>query len=307
MKVRASPIRLGSSPSPLARRRARTIAGLLEASRPDIEVDIVPVIAQAEREFAGSLPETGGGESFVQELQTALLEGRIDLAGHSLMDVPLEESAGLTIGAIPRRSDARDALITNDASSLADLPANPRIGVAGLCRRAQVLLVRPDARLIPPRGGLEAQLARLEAGEYHSVVLALCDLQILGLTDYVTQVLDYDTMLPEPGQGALAVQCRADDQQMLSLVSSIHDPESWARVAAERAFLRDLGADCGAPVAAYAEVRGVNLRLLGLIASVRDSREIRVSMKALFYDPAVIGETLAEKALALGAGKLLNR
>ena len=266
----------------------------------------VPVTTQAERHSAGARSRACHEESLFQELETALREDRIDLAIHCLTELPVEEPPDLAIGAISKRSDARDVLVSNDGSSLADLPANPRIGAAGLCRPAQLLLARPDACPVPLRGALETQLGRIETGDLHAVVLALCELQTLGLDDRITRMLDYATMLPAPGQGAIAIQCRAGDEESLKLVSVLHHPESWATVTAERTFLRELGAECDAPVAAHAEISGVNLRLRGLIAPVGDSLPIRVSMRGLFYDPASIGQTLADKALALGAGKILT-
>lgn len=306
MSISASEIRLGSTSGPSSRLHARVIARQLEASWPEIKVVTVPVTTQAERQSAGARSRACHEESLFQELETALREDRIDLAVHSITELPVEESPELVIGAVIKRLDARDVLISNDGSALADLPAYPRIGASGLCRRAQVLLARPDARPISSRGELDTQLRQLQAGEFHAILLALCDLQRSGLSDPVTQVLDYDTMLPAPGQGAIAVQCRAGDEVSLKLVSVLHHPESWATVTAERAFVRELGAGGDPPVAAYAEVSGVNLRLSGLIAPAPGSRPIRVSIRGLFYDPASIGETLAEKALALGAGKILR-
>ena len=267
---------------------------------------ILPVATRADLDSAGAHSNARHEESRLQELETALRKDRIDLAVHSLNELPVEESSDLVIGAVPRRSDTRNALISKDGSSLADLPANPRIGAAGLCRRAQVLLARPDARPTTLCGATGTQLGKLDAGELDAVVLALCDLQALGLANRATQVLDHDAILPAPGQGAIAVQCRAGDEESLRLISAIHHPESWATVTAERAFLRELGAGGDPPVAAYAEIRGLNLRLSGLIAPAAGSRPIRVSMRGLFYDPPSIGETLAEKALALGAGKFLS-
>lgn len=306
MSASTSAIRLGSTAGPSCRRQARVIASRLGASWPDVEVVIAPVATRSERQSIDAHPTDRQEESFCNELETALREDRIDLAVQSLSDLPLEESPEFVIGAVPQRSDARDVLLSNDGSALAELLPNPRIGAAGLPRRAQVRLARLDARPVPLLGELEAQLEQLEAGKIDALVLALCDLQSLGLADRATQVLDYDTMLPAPAQGAIAVQCRAGDKESMNLASALHHPESWATVTAERAFLRELGAGLDSPVAAYAEVSGVNMRLTGLIVSDLGSRPIRVSMRGLFYDPAAVGETLAQKALALGAGKLLE-
>ncbi len=305
MIVGDSEIRIGSTADPIDRRRARAIAQQLEAAWPELRIAIVPVTTQADLDFADTHPNARHEESLLRELERALREKRIDLAVHSLDKLPVEESPDLVIGAVPRRLEARDALISKDGSSLADLPGDPRIGAAGLCRQAQVLFARPDAHPIPLQGTVQTKLKRLDTDELDAIVLALCDLQALGLANRATQVLDYDTILPAPGQGAIGLQCRAGDEESLRLVSVLHHPESWATVTAERAFLRELGAGCDPPVAAYAEIRGLNLRLSALIAPAAGSRPIRVSMRGLFYDPPSIGEALAEKALALGAGKFL--
>ena len=306
MSASTSTIRIGSTAVPSCRRRARVIARQFEASWPDVKVVIATVGARPDRHPADAHSTARQEESLHKALEAALREDRIDLAVHSHSDLPLEESPEFTFGAVPQRSDARDVLFSDDGLALADLPADARIGASGLCRLAQVRLARPDARPVPLRGELKTQLDRLEAGEFDALVLALCDLQSLGLADRATQVLDYETMLPAAGQGAIAVQCRAGDKKSLSLASVLHHPESWATVAAERAFLRELNAGVDPPVGAYAEVSGFNLRLTGLIVPGGGSRPIRVSMRGLFYDPAAVGETLAQKALALGAGKLLE-
>ncbi len=306
MTIQVKTIRLGTRASALARQQSRQVADLLTSGRPGLEVELVPVTTQGDRELTKPLPEIGGKGLFTQELEQALREGSIDLAVHSLKDLPIDDSPGLTIGAMPTRADARDALISRHKLRLADLPPNPRIGTSSLRRQAQILLARPDAQVVPLRGNVDTRLSKAMTEKYDAIVLALAGLDRLGLLDRATQVLDYEVMLPAPGQGALAVQCRADDNEILAILAEIHDPNTWAAVTAERAFLRELGGGCRAPVAAYAEVKGLNLWLKGLVAPADGSRAIRVAMKGLISDPEGLGEMLAEKALALGAGKILT-
>jgi hydroxymethylbilane synthase len=253
------------------------------------------------------LPEIGGKGLFTEELENALRSGEIDLAVHSLKDLPIEESPGLTLGALPAREDARDVLISRDRYTLRALPPNARVGTSSPRRAAQLLAARPDLTLVSLRGNVDTRLRKAMNGEYEAIVLAAGVIR-LGSQNYITEYLPFDLMLPAPGQGALAVQCRADDSTTRELLTVIDDPVTRAAVTAERAFLKALGGGCSAPVVAYAQSTIRNpqstIQLTGLVASPDGRRVIRVSGEG--NDPLALGAELAHQALAQDARGLLQ-
>jgi hydroxymethylbilane synthase len=251
------------------------------------------------------LPEIGGKGLFTAELEAALGHGRIDLAVHSLKDLPVADVQGLTLGAISSRADVRDVLLTQQPNwTLGNLPMGASVGTSSLRRKAQLLQARPDLNVQSIRGNVDTRLSKVQAGEYDAAVLAAAGLIRLGLAAHIAQYLPLEVMLPAPGQGALAVQCRADDGEMLALLAAIDDEDTRHCVIAERAFLAALGAGCSLPVGAYATIAAGTIELRGLVGAVDGSRVIEV--KAYGREPQELGAELAKKALARGAAELLE-
>ena len=297
---------LGTRPSQLARWQTDMVAAALRADWPGLRTEIKLYTTQGDRELGRPLPEIGGKGLFTAEIEAALRAGDIDLAVHSLKDLPISESTGLAIGAVLERADVHDVLVSRHALPLAELPARPRIGTSSPRRAAQILAVRPDAQVLPIRGNVDTRLRKAASDDYDAVVLAAAGLARLGLEEHVTQRLSLDVMLPAPAQGALAVQCRAGDEGILALLRPMHHPPTWAAVSAERAFLEGLGGGCAAPVAAYAAYDGGMLGLRGLVASLDGRQVVRVAGQGLPQDPRRLGQRLAQEALAQGASHIFE-
>jgi hydroxymethylbilane synthase len=308
---------LGTRPSRLARWQTDFIAAALHAAWPGLQTEIKVYTTRGDRELNRPLPEIGGKGLFTAEIEAALRAGEIDLAVHSFKDLPIAASEGLTIGAVLERADAQDVLVSRHGLPLAELPSNPRIGTSSPRRAAQILASRPDAHILPLRGNVDTRVRKAATNDYDAVVLAAAGLARLGLEQHITQRLPLDVMLPAPAQGALAVQCRADDQATLALLRSIHHRLTWSAATAERAFLNGLGGGCAAPVAAYADCRpskgsggpagksnGIVLRLRGLVASLDGRQVVRVAGDGSPEEPGQLGYRLAQKALAQGAGAI---
>jgi hydroxymethylbilane synthase len=290
----------------LARWQTDAAAAALGAAWPGLGTEIQVYTTRGDLELQRPLPEIGGKGLFTAEIEAALREGEIDLAVHSFKDLPIDESAGLTIGAVLERADARDVLISRHGLPLSELPARPCIGTSSPRRAAQVLAARTDAIVLPIRGNVDTRLRKAATEDYDAVVLAAAGLIRLGLEAHVTEWLSFETMLPAPAQGALAVQCRAGDEAALSLLRAVHHAPTWAAVTAERAFLDGLGGGCGVPVAAYAAARGERLEIHGLVASPDGRRRIHVTRAGGAGDPVELGQRLAQDALAQGAGGILE-
>lgn len=296
-------ITLGSRPSQLARWQTEHVLGLLQKSWPGLDCRMVTLVTQGDRTLNRPLPEIGGKGVFTAELETALHSGEIDLAVHSLKDLPVESAPGLCIGAVSQRADARDVLISANRRALVTLPLGARVGTSSLRREAQIKAMRPDLTILPLRGNVDTRIRKALQGDYEAIILAAAGVERLGLTEHVTEYLSFDVLLPAPGQGALAIQCRADDVELIALLAPIHHAATARAVAAERAFLAGLGGGCSAPVAAYAQANATEIALQGLVASTDGQQVIRVSGNG--ETPEAVGHSLAQQAIALGAGALL--
>ncbi len=297
-------IKLGSRPSKLARWQTEHVLTLLKSAWPDLSFQLAILVTTGDKIIDRSLPEIGGKGVFTEELENALLSGKIDLAVHSLKDLPVENAAGLGIGAVSQRACAQDVLISAKGETLSELPAGTRLGTSSLRREAQVKAARPDLNILPLRGNVDTRLRKVLEGEYDAIILAAAGMERLDLAKHITEYLSLDIMLPAPGQGALAIQCRSDDAGLLQLLKPIHDPATCRAVTAERAFLAALGGGCSAPVAAYAHPDGEQLEITGMVGSVSGQQVIRVS--AVGEDPTALGKLLAQKALDQGAAELLR-
>lgn len=291
---------IGTRTSRLAMWQTEHIISLLQAAWPGLECRIEPFVTKGDKTLDQPLPQIGGKGLFTWELESALRDGRIHLAVHSLKDLPVENAPGLTLGAIVGRANVRDVLI---GQSLADLPAGAVVGTSSLRRQAQLRRLRPDVEIRSIRGNVETRIRKVTEGQYDAAILAAAGVIRLGLEAHIAQYIPLAHMLPAPGQGALAVQCRADDAQTLQFLAAIHNPAVAVAVTAERAFLNGVGGGCATPVAAYAEIADGEIHLTGLVGSLDGSRQILVNGHGL--DGRIVGESLAKEALAQGAQEIL--
>lgn len=292
-------------PSALARWQTQWVIKALKNIHRDLDCEEKVITTQGDKILDKPLPEIGGKGLFTQELESELLNGNVHCAVHSLKDLPVENPIGLTIGCVPARAEVRDVLISARGCTLSTLPTNASIGTSSLRRASQILSLRPDIKTESLRGNVDTRLRKALDGQYDAIILAGAGLTRLGLDQHVTEWIPLDVMLPAPGQGALAIQCRADDQTTLSLLAKLEDDSTRKCVTAERAFLSGLGGGCSVPVAAYAElvIGKLVIRLHGLVASQDGKKIIRVEGQG--NDPLELGKRLADEALAQDASKIL--
>lgn len=302
-------LKVGTRTSRLARWQSARVIELLQEAWPDLQCELRPFVTKGDRTLDKPLPEIGGKGLFTAELERALREGEIDVAVHSLKDLPVENAPGLTVGAVTDRANAQDGLVARNGHTLATLPAGAVVGTSSLRRQAQLLAQRPDIEVKSIRGNVGTRVRKALEGDYDAAVLAAAGLERLAMTDVVSEWLPPAVMLPAPGQAALAVQCRADDEGVLALLAAIESDGARRTTAAERRFLQALGGGCSAPIAAYGTVKANGgLHLRGLIAAPDGRRVIRVEGESERRDLAAalaLGERLAEEALAQGAAVIL--
>jgi hydroxymethylbilane synthase len=293
-------LRLGTRKSPMAVTQSQLVARLI-AERTGREVELVGVTTFGDVSRA-QLAQIGGTGVFVSALRTSLLAGDIDIAVHSLKDLPTAQPEGIGLAAVPGRDDPRDALAARDGAKLADLPAGARIGTGSPRRAAQLRLIRPDLRPVPVRGNAGTRLGRVESGEVDAVVLAYAGLARIGRLDAVTQVFEPEEMLPAPGQGALAVECHSGRPDLAALLASIDDPVSRAAVTAERSLLAALEAGCSAPVGGYAAGTD-GLRLRAIVVAADGESALRASAGGPAAEADRLGREVAAELLRRGAGR----
>jgi hydroxymethylbilane synthase len=297
-----TPLRLGSRRSPMAVAQSGDVARLLtERTGRLVEIVGVTTLGDVSRE---QLTQIGGTGVFVSALRESLLSQEVDFAVHSLKDLPTGEPQGITLAAVPPRDDPRDALIARDGAKLADLPPGARIGTGSPRRAAQLAVLRGDITCVPIRGNAGTRLAKVRDGELDAVVLAYAGLARIGHTDLASEIFEPDSMVPSPGQGALAVECRAGDAELTGLLATIDHQQSRAAVTAERGLLAALEAGCSAPVGAYAAFSGTRLRLDAVVLG--EKMIVREHGEADATDAARLGRELAARMLALGAADLVG-
>jgi len=302
------PLRLGTRGSTLARAQSGHVARALEAAHAGLTVELVLIETSGDRLSQGSLANVGGKGLFVKELDEALAAGRIDLAVHSMKDVPALLAPGIVVGAVPPRADARDVLVGAPPGGIAALPPRARVGTASVRRRAQLLARRRDLEVVLLRGNVDTRLRKLGAGEVDVLVLAAAGLARLGLVDTGAEPLSPDDMLPAVGQGALALACRAGDPPTRALLAAVAHAETATAVAAERAFLVAIGGDCNTPLAAHATpTDDGRVRLRALVCDPDGTTLLHAEGAAPTGDAAGLGRRLAEDLLQRGAGALLQR
>jgi hydroxymethylbilane synthase len=283
----------------MALHQAGLVRDRLRAAHPDLAgaaaIELVPIRTTGDRVLNRQLAEIGGKGLFTKEIEEAQLDGRVDLAVHSLKDMETALPMGLAIACILPRDDPRDALVTRDGVGLAALPRGARIGTSSLRRRAQLLRLRGDMAVMPIRGNVDTRLARLDAGDIDALVLALCGLERLGKAGLVSEILSPGVMLPAVGQGALAIECRTGDDGLRRYLEPINDPASAACVAAERAMLAALDGSCRTPIAGLATIAAGRLGLDALLLAPDGNAERRGHIAGRVEDAVALGSELGER------------
>jgi hydroxymethylbilane synthase len=295
-------LRIGSRGSQLARWQANHIAALLRAHGHEIEIEIIKTTGDKITDVA--LAKVGTKGMFTKEIEEALAADRVDLAVHSLKDLPTEIPPGFKIAAITQRVDPRDVFCSRKYTSIEALPKAARIGTSSLRRQAQLKALRPDLDIHPLRGNVDTRLAKLEAGEYDGVILAAAGLNRLGKTELIKQVIPAEVMCPAAGQGALGIEARAGDTAVLHLLAFLDDPAARSTTACERALLGRLGGGCQVPIGALAEVRGGRLHLQAVVARPDGSLVLRESADG--EDPVRLGESVGDTLLRRGGRAILE-
>ncbi len=301
----AASLRLGTRGSQLALRQAALVRDALLARHPGLAVELTAISTHGDRAAEVPLHLLSGQGVFARAIEDALLDGRVDMAVHSLKDLPSVETPGLEIAAVPPREDARDALVSRGGVPFAALPPGARVATGSPRRAAQLRAARPDLQIVDIRGNLDTRLRKLEQDDLDALVLAVAGLRRLGLAERIAEALSTALCLPAVGQGALAVQCRADDAATRALVAPLDHVATHAAVRAERALLAALGGGCKVPIAAHAEAYGDELHLHGVVAAPDGSQVIRDSLTAPLAAAALLGMGLAARLMAAGAGDLL--
>ena len=298
-----STLRLGTRGSVLALAQAETVARLLRAD--GHEVEIVKIVTTGDR-VEGPISDHGGKAVWVREIERALLDGAIDLAVHSAKDLPTQLEDGLTIGAYPQREDPRDAFVGAPGRRFAALAPGARVGTGSSRRTALLRALRPDLEPVPMRGNVPTRIAKIESMDLAGVILAAAGLVRLGLEDRLLDPLDPERYVPAGGQGALAVEVRIDDEDVHQIVSRLDDSDVAAQIRAERAFLFELGGDCHTPVAAFASIHGIRLRLRALVMSPDGRERVEGSAEGEIAAPEMLGATLGRELLGRGARRLIE-
>lgn len=303
----ARELRLGTRGSRLALAQARLVADALETHDEGIRVHVETILTEGDDGPPTTPPPRRGAKAlFTSRIEASLLEGGIDVAVHSMKDLPADGVEGLVIGAVPRREEPRDALVSSNGSDLSTMPDGARIGTGSLRRAAQLRAARPDVVVEPVRGNVDTRVQKMREDGLHGLVLAAAGLNRLGRGDLIAQLLPTDLMLPAPAQGALAVQARADDSETLARLQFLDDAPSRAAVEAERAVARALGGDCNVPLGAFARPSAEGLRLEACVARPDGGRLIRKSAQGPVGRPDHVGSLLARKLLDEGADEILR-
>jgi len=297
-------IRIGSRPSRLSQAQTSIVANLLR-SRFEITVELVPISTRGDASVPDRRASKGAKGAFTGDIEARLLEGKIDVAVHSMKDLPNEIGEGLTIGATPPRADPRDGLLTKHGATLGMLPGRSRVGTGSLRRKAQLLNMRSDIEVVDLVGNVDTRIRKLSS-DYDAIVLAVAGLERLGEASRISQVFSMDEMVPSVCQGVIAVEMRENDDKVGRLLSKIDDSPTRLEASCERAFSQALGVDCYVPVGGCARVSGESITAVGMIASEDGKRIVKNRLVAPAEDAAALGERLANELLQAGGGKLLK-
>ncbi len=296
---------VGSRGSKLALIQTESIVARIKETNPDIEVIVSRIITKGDRNRRVQLDRVAGIGVFVKELEEALLDGRIDLAVHSLKDMPTQIPPGLCLAAVTERLDPRDALISR-GQRLAELAPGSIIGTGSLRRAVQLSTCRPDLKTVSIRGNVETRLRKVAEGELAGVILAAAAMKRLGCEDRISEYLPLEYFIPAVGQGALAIEARLEDKDIAKIIAPLNHLPTWQSITAERAFLSALGGGCRAPIAALGTVKGTTLKLDGMVADVNRKKMVHDSVEGSVASPEELGKRLAQKVLAMGAAEFIT-
>ncbi|ADU31371.1 hydroxymethylbilane synthase [Evansella cellulosilytica] len=297
---------VGSRKSNLAMTQTKWVIEQLKSLGLNYEFEIKEIVTKGDKILDVTLSKVGGKGLFVKEIEKAMYDGEIDIAVHSMKDLPAEIADGMAVGAIPKRVDPRDAFISNSGKGLMDLPAGSIVGTSSLRRSAQVLAKRPDLEIQWIRGNIDTRLRKCREENFDAIILAAAGIERVGWTsDIVTEFLEPEVCLPAVGQGALGIECRADDKEVLALLAKINDSDTEKTVTAERAFLHTVEGGCQVPVAGYATLQdNGEIALTALVGSPDGQQIFRESIAGT--DPVAIGKEVAQRMLKAGAKKVLD-
>ncbi|GGY31302.1 porphobilinogen deaminase [Rhodanobacter panaciterrae] len=301
-----STLRIATRKSALALWQAEHVAALLRATHPGLTVELVPMSTRGDEILDQPLATIGGKGLFLKELEVAMLEGRADLAVHSLKDVPSQLEPGFVLPAILPRADAADAFVSNDYADLAALPHGAQVGTSSLRRQAQLRALRPDLVLLDLRGNVGTRLGKLDAGDYEAIVLACAGLERLGLASRIRSRLAAPDWLPAPGQAAIAIEARDDHASVLSLLAALDDADTRLTISAERAMNQALGGSCTVPVGAWCMLGEHGLHLCGMVGDSASGRLLHAEASGPSDQAVALGHQVAADLLAQGASELLG-
>lgn len=297
-------LRIGTRGSVLALAQASWVKRQIEEHEPEIQVELRTIKTSGDRSIDVPIKEIGGKGIFTKEIEDALLGGEIDLAVHSLKDLPSQLPAGLTIAAVPRREDARDVLISRTKAKLAELKHGAIAGTGSLRRRAQLLVYRPDLQILPVRGNIDTRLKKLDNGEFDALVLAAAGLRRIDRDDRIDQFLPDEICVSAVAQGALGIEAR-EQADLCERLAFLHDAQTFAEVSAERAFADRLGSGCHVPIGAHARVTGDQLMMIAVVADSDGQKLLRGELAGNITNAVELGHTLADQLISEGADKLL--
>jgi len=299
-------LRIGTRGSQLALFQANWVKDQLIQAHPHLKVSLVKIKTTGDKIQDAPLAKIGGKGLFVKEIEEALLQKRIDLAVHSIKDVPTQFPEGLHLYVITKREDPRDIFISKSGTKLKELPQGAKIGTSSLRRQAQLLHYRSDFELVPLRGNLDTRLKKLKTMNLDGVVLALAGVKRLGLEEKVTEIISTDISLPAIGQGALGIETRQDDREIEEQIRFLNDRDSWIAVSAERSFLKKLEGGCQVPIAAFARTAGATLQIDGLVGTIDGKRILREQVEGRVEEAESLGTKLADILLSKGARAILD-
>jgi len=299
-------LRIATRKSPLALWQSEHVAARLRAAHPRLEIALVPLSTRGDEILDRSLAAIGGKGLFLKELELAMQRGEADCAVHSLKDVPMVLDPGFMLPAILERGDPADAFVSNRYPDIAGLPPGARVGSASLRRQAQLRALRPDVEIADLRGNVNTRLAKLDAGDYDAIVLACAGLERLGLGERIRERLVAPRFIPAAAQGAIAIECRQGQPEVLALLAALDHPQTRACTAAERAMTRTLGGSCQVPIAAYATLSKDKLSLEGLVGRASDGQTVRGYASGPLSEPEKLGQQVADMLVARGADALLD-
>ena len=301
-----SVLRIATRKSKLALWQAEFVKAELQKFHPELEVELVTFTTQGDKILDTPLAKIGGKGLFVKELEVAMLDGRADIAVHSMKDVPMEFPEGLGLSVICEREDPTDAFVSNNHKRFEDLPQGAHVGTSSLRRQCQLLAARPDLKVTSLRGNVQTRLGKLDNGDYDAIILASAGLIRLKLEDRIAQAINDDISLPAGGQGAVGIECRTDDKITHALLAPLNHPDTAYRVESERAMNKRLNGGCQVPIACYATLNGDELHLRGLVGSENGDEIIRTQVSGNVAQAEQLGIEAAENLLEQGAARILS-